>query len=383
MLRLHAQGHVFASLTVKMMAWTQILTDFVGQDGLWEPVPRRKSGSAGHCSDAKLEGSRGRMMGERQTPAGTAKDQMELSPPLMPQWSKYTGEEIDVSSRRSIERVNLGSDESAIVDHFLHKGRFYRAVIPMEGVESVYGQTFNFSEKRTRVTASGREVIFDRRGLPKRKIPIAFHVQTRFSMKAEHPIRLYALGTEAEGEALHEVREWVYTVEANGPVGWEFSLSNGLSGNLLSVHRFLSMEEMVFERIVVENQYVTESPSLPLTEAQKRELLQRSIARSHRAGMSERYFLFRVCGTNNCTSNPFKILDEVLVYRGWHRLGAMFFRLPIAPRLYLRMRGLDSDPACFKLVRDEYQNFVEQSETQQRKRKYVRALIKRRREVSQ
>ena len=47
------------------------------------------------------------------------------------------------------------------------------------------------------------------------------------------------------------------------------------------------------------------------------------------------------------------------------------------------MRGLDSDPDSFKLVRDEYQKFVEQSETQQRKRKYVRALIKRRRELAQ
>ena len=323
------------------------------------------------------------MMGDCQTPAGTADDQMEVSPPVMPQWSKYSGEAVDVSSRRSIERVSSGSGETAIVDYFLHAGTFYRAVIPIEGVESVCGQIFNFSEKRTRVTASGREVIYDRRGLPKRKIPFAFHVQTRFSMKPEHPIRLYELGTNPKGEALHQVREWVYTVEANGPVGWQFSLSNGLSGNLLSVHRFLSMEEMVFERIVVGNQWVTESPGLPLNEGQKRELLRRSIDRSHRAGMSERYYAFRVCGTNNCTSNPFKILDEVLVYRGWHRLGAMFFRLPIAPRLYLRMRGLDSDPDSFKLVRDEYQEFVEQSETQQRKRKYVRALIKRRRELAQ
>lgn len=306
-------------------------------------------------------------------------DRMLAECPVMPAWSKYAGKPIDLTSRRSIEQVDSGSQDTIVVDYFYHGGEFWRAVFPVDGVREVRGQAFNFSEMRTRVTKEGREVVLDRRGLPKRKIPIAYHVQTRFSMDPSKPVRLYPLGTTEFDEPTHELLEWVYTIEANGPVGWDFSISNGMRGHLLSVHRFISMEDMVFERIAVENQYVTETPALPISDDAKQELLRRSIARSSQAGMTERYILFGCWGTNNCTSNPFRILDEVVRYRFRHRLGALFFRLPIAPRLYLRMRGLDVDPQSFKLVRDEFAEFIERPEIKKRKRTYVRELIRQRR----
>ncbi len=306
-------------------------------------------------------------------------DRMLAESPVMPAWSKYAGQPIDLMSRRSIEQIESGSQDSIVVDYFYHQGEFWRAVLPVVGVREVRGQAFNFSEMRTRVTKEGRKVLLDRRGLPKRKIPIAYHVQTRFSMHPSQPVRLYPLGTTEFAEPSHEILDWVYTIEANGPVGWEFSISNGMRGHLLSVHRFISMEEMVFERIAVENQYVTETPALPISEDAKQELLRRSVARSSQAGMTERYILLGCWRTNNCTSNPFRILDEVVRYRLRHRLGALFFRLPIAPRLYLRMRGLDVDPQSFKLVREEFAEFIERPEIKKRKRSYVREVIRQRR----
>lgn len=310
---------------------------------------------------------------------GIGVDPMLVDCPVMPSWSKYAGQKVDVSSRRSIKKIESSVENEVVVDFFYHGGEFWRAVLPVDGVREVYGQAFNFSEMKTRVTKEGRKVLLDRRGLPKRKIPIAYHVQTRFSMDPAKPVRLYPLGTTEFNSPTQEVTEWVYTIEANGPVGWEFSIRNGMGGHLLSVHRFLSMDDMVFERIAVENQYVTESPALPIGVEQKQELLRRCIARSTQAGMSERYILLSCWGTNNCTSNPFRILDEVLRYRFRHRLGALFFRLPIAPRLYLRMRGLDVAPQSFKLVREEFAEFIERPEIKKRKRTYVREVIRQRR----
>jgi len=90
---------------------------------------------------------------------------------LMPRRSRYAGQAIDVSSRRSIaiqptgERNKLidANDGHCVIDWFYHEGKFWRAVIPLDGVDEVYGQAFNFSQARTRKGDDGREVLFDKR----------------------------------------------------------------------------------------------------------------------------------------------------------------------------------------------------------------------------
>ena len=97
--------------------------------------------------------------------------------------------------------------------------------------------------------------------------------------------------------------------------------------------------------------------------------------------MKERYYLYRPCGTNNCTSNPFKILDSVVDYTRSQRLGALLYRLPLNPRFYLRIRGLDTNPNVRFSLRDEFSEFVNNPSTQQRKRQYVRLQIAARRKT--
>lgn len=295
----------------------------------------------------------------------------------MPEWSHYRGQPIDLSRRRSVivRQLSTGLSVSDVeyltVDYFLHEGLFRTAVIPVNGVSDVYGQAFNFSAAKTRKTPHGTEVLRNRQGLPKRKLPILNHVQSRFHFRPGAVIQLYELFDEALTDPVAETDDFIYSLEVTGPHGVKFNMIDGLRGNLLSAHRMLSTREMVFERLVVENQTVTESPALPLSEAEKRELLLESLFRSHRAGLSEPYYLYRICGTNNCTSSPFQILDRVVQYSFPERIGSLLYRLPLNPRFYLRIRGLDSNPGQRTLVRDEFREYIDSPATRARKREYV------------
>lgn len=305
----------------------------------------------------------------------------------MPRRSRYADQPIDASSRRSIE-IQSNHDgqnpidpeySSIVADCFYHAERFWRAVIPLDGVDEVFGQTFNFSKPKTKRGANGPEIVFGRDGLPKRRIPGLIHVQSRFTLKPGYSVKLYPLEGGQSDKPAHQLNDFVYSVEVVGPPGIPFNLRDALAGNLLSAHRFMSTQEMVFERIVVENNYVMESPALPIDGSNKRDLLIESLLRSHRAGMTETYYLFRICGTNNCTSNPFQVLDKVIDYRLPQRIGSVLYRLPLNPRFYLRIRGLDADPSMRKLVRSEFHDYIVDPETQKRKREYVRRHIQLRR----
>lgn len=289
----------------------------------------------------------------------------------------------DFSSRHSIE-ITASEDEidalckEVVVKYFYHRGEFWLAKIPLDGVERVHGQTFNFSRPKTRMTEKGPETIFDATGLPKRTLSSLNHLQCRFIFRDDAPIELYPLDSEALNEAslAHRITDLIYSTEAVGPPGVTFNFWDGIAGRLICAHRFMSTEEMVFERISVESQYVTESPALPISRDDTRQLLRKSLLRASRAGHREKYFLYRFCGTNNCTTNPFQILDRTIQYSWRQRLGALLYRIPFRPRFYLRIRGLDADPSYRKLVRDDFEEFLNAPETRQRRREYVREKIR-------
>ena len=301
----------------------------------------------------------------------------------MPKGGRFADQPIDVTQRRSIQIRSDHSfppwirsgDTRVILDDFYHAGAFWRARIPLDGVASVRGQVYNFSKPKTKPSKDGPEIVKDRDGVPKRRIPMANHLQSRFTLKQGAFVELFELGTEVNHLPQHRLQDFIYSVEAVGPLGSTFNLRDAMAGNLVSAHRFLSTQEMVFERIVVENQYVIESPLIPLREEQIREFLTRSLLRSHQAGMVEAYFLYRFRRTNNCTSNPFQILDRVMDYSFLQLIGSCLYRLPLSPRYYLRVRGLDADPSVRRLVRHEFAEFIREPATQQRKRDYVRRQI--------
>ena len=311
----------------------------------------------------------------------------DVSSPRMPLNSQYAGEEVDLSWKRSIQLPLLAKKEQtlgqeathAVVDHFFHEGANWRALIPLNGVSHVCGQAINFSRPKTKRGVDGPEIVRDEFGVPRRTWPMLNHLQTRVAMLPDSPIELYALDTDEFGTPEHRVDEFVYSVEAIGPPGVDFNFCDALHGNLLSVHRSLSLQEMAFERLVVLNQWILESPALPLTREQLRAVLIASVQRGHRAGLEEMYYLIRLFRTSNCTSHPFQILDSVMSYKWHQRLGAMLYRLPLSPRFYLRVRGLDADPARRNIFRDEFADYVKDKATQRRKREFVRRQIELRR----
>jgi hypothetical protein len=189
-------------------------------------------------------------------------------------------------------------------------------------------------------------------------------------MRRGKSVDLYPLGHDTTGTPTHQIHDFVYSLEAVGPPGVMFNLWDAYFGNLVAAHRFASTTEIVFERIVVEDYYISESPPIPLSDAEKKAVLLESLKRSHRSANNEKYRLFHLVGTNNCTSTPFHIVDKVRNYPFWRRLGTMLFRAPINPRVYLRIRGLDSDPSIRKRLRDQFQEYINQSATQQRKREH-------------
>lgn len=296
--------------------------------------------------------------------------------------TKYKIEELDLSSRRSIDVDSFG-DQEAVVRYFYHAGQFWLARVPLDGVESIYGQAFNFSTPKRRRTETGTEVIKDARGVPIPRFGFINHVQCRFRLAKGKSIKLFPMDGDIHDTPSAEIDDFVYSIEAVGPPGISFGFRNGMAGNLMCAHRFLSTQEMVFERVAVLGYYIRESPPLPLSTGEMRDLLVKSIRRSDQAGLDETYYLYRCCGTNNCTSNPFTILDSVLQYTGWQKIGAVLYRLPLNPRLYLRVRGLDSNPREYRLVRGEFMDFLNLPETRRRKREVVRAEIRKRREAKQ
>ena len=270
---------------------------------------------------------------------------------------------VDFSTKRSLSICERHEDH-VIVDNFFHDGQFWRARIPL-AVEQVLGQAFNFSSVRTVQDKNGRRPEVDEWGHPQRRFSFINHLQARFWLAED--VELFRTDSKAT-QPCHRMRDFVYSVEATGPPGIKFSLLNGLLGRLTCTHRFLSTSEMIFEKFVLQNYVVEESPPLPLTDAELRAVLVGSIERSVHSAPDERYYLCLPFATNNCTSNPFRIVDQVARYSFRQRLGSMLFRLPLHPRFYLWVRGLDVDPGHRKFVHTDYEPFVASEKTQARKR---------------
>ena len=71
-------------------------------------------------------------------------------------------------------------------------------------------------------------------------------------------------------------------------------------------------------------------------------------------------------------SNPFQIVYSVVKYLLIQRIGSALYRLPLNPRFYLWVRGLDTDPSFRKFVRSEFEAYIGDESTQQRRREHAR-----------
>lgn len=235
--------------------------------------------------------------------------------PVMPS-GRYKGQELDVTVRRSLNLVQVVGN-TAVVDNFRFDGQFWRAEIPLDGIGRVIGQSFNFSPNETNRFVN--------------------HVQTRFSLLPGYSVVLYPL----EGQGFSPVRlvtDFVYSVEVVSPRGVEWNVRDALLGNFVNGHRLVALEDVVKEKIDHYKYTVHQTLVAPLSLEQKRNLLLAALQNGTTAGLSQPYYLCRLSGsTRNCTSESFRLLDLVVPS---NVVARNLWRLPLAPRTYLRLRRL-------------------------------------------
>lgn len=229
---------------------------------------------------------------------------------------KYVGRPINVRTHRSI-RIVEEREDVAVVEQFFHQKKFWRAEIPLDSVAVVIGQFFNFS---------GQD-----------RLPIN-HVQVRFSLAPGKTVQLRSSKTLRAGPQL---TDFVYSIEAIGPVGVAWNYPDAMRGNLVNAHRFSSLNHVVRER-VIGRAYRVHQGEVALEADLRRQFLERSLKQANEAGMKQPYFIFRFDGdTTNCTALQFKTLDDIVcpVSRLDHLASRFFKALPIAPAFYLQLRG--------------------------------------------
>lgn len=280
-----------------------------------------------------------------------------LMPELaMPDWSAYAGRPFDLSERRPVT-VLSECDESLVIEGFYHAAQFWTAVVPKRGVAAILGQRLNFSKPLRRSDGTNRPSIF-----------FLNHVQARVQMHADQPLLLFPADDEPRGEPAHRVGDFSYSVEAVGPRGRKWNLMDALLGNLAVVHRFLSTEEVAFERIVRARMTIVQSPPLPLESDLLNTMLHEAIRQSQTAGLEQPYFMFRLpCSATNCTSEPLRMLDRVLKTSGWRR---RFYRFPIYPRGYLKLRGLWQDGQSTPTLNEQMADWIGGEDVRRRRQAY-------------
>ena len=257
---------------------------------------------------------------------------------------RFKGQAIDMRSRRSVEII-AENDDYFIVDYFYHRGRYFSARLPKDGVNEIQGQRFNFSNSS----------LYN---------PLVNHAQVRFTMDPDKPIQLYPLGTGEYDSPTFIIHNFSYSVEVVGPRRATWSLRTAF-GDFISAHRLLSIEEVIYERIILGKYKVIQSPPLQLNQQQRNAALEMVLRRCDAAGMSERYYLFKLrcfgIGAANCTSEIFSLLDSLLYhqYTLFQRtIAKSLYRLPFALRRYLIFRAVIDKNMQAPTLNDEFSDLI-------------------------
>ncbi len=227
-------------------------------------------------------------------------------PQFMPE-GPFKGDQLDTSEKRAA--VWLGDNQFA---NFYHHGRFWKARYDSGSVQEVIFQIEHW-----------------------RNAGPAAHIQLRFQMKPEHPLRI----TPQDGRPARptRLRDVILSGEATHAVGRPhvYNAWDGINQHYGFTGRVVSLDTKV-KQLRREPAFRVEQLRLNLPDEVKTQLLSGGVQMSSQMGHAEMYNTL----TNSCTTFAWDILDDVLKYKGWRRLATHLDQIPILARFYLFARNL-------------------------------------------
>lgn len=233
-----------------------------------------------------------------RTCACDPKAQDFLEEPIRFAFGKFQGQCVD-SCRFRRARILRERSQEIIVGNVLHLGKFVRARIRLDEIESVQAGFERFA-------------------------PGVDHVFLLFSLLADAPLR----SQDGRSTFLGTTRRIVLSSEGVAPKGHDYSLSEGYQGHYLLDHRLVTGEEMA--AWIGKLNHPLRLVTLNLSGAEAARLLARGIERSDAESFESSYQLFR----NNCSTSALSLLDWETGFRKlnwdplhWEELEAA---LPIA-----------------------------------------------------
>lgn len=210
--------------------------------------------------------------------------------PLM-KAGKYKGQCMDTSAKKAVHIVTQSAD-SITIDNFRKDGVFYRAVIPLNKVQSLGYEVVDLNAKPVNFLSL---------------INIS-HTEMRFKMQPGSVVELYPLNANDSGAAVATETDMMVSMNYMAPAGVPYNPMKGFNGDLYgSVLQIFSTQDEVKKRFVETKANVYEI-QLTISGEQAGSVLREAMMISDRIQYTVPYDTW----SSNCTTFLFDILDSGL-----------------------------------------------------------------------
>lgn len=216
------------------------------------------------------------------------------APSVTMAFGKFKGQCMDTSSKRALRVLRRDRQELEIAN-FKYLGKFYRAVIPVNGFDRMSYVVVDLNGKKL------TEIL---------GVHVS-HTELKVEMKKGQEVRLYNQKIYSD-QVLLTIPEFLISFNYMAPAGVPYSAPKGLDQTLYgSVLQFFSVEDEYRNRFqkYFQNMY---SVDLNLESHQIARIVSHASVKSHR----NQYSLMYDTWDNNCTTQIFDIIDEALYLKG-------------------------------------------------------------------
>jgi len=245
----------------------------------------------------------------------------EQNPEKLPCINSALARPVEILTRSQVRAylpANEGSSVSKdeiVFGNFIHQGKPWIARVRPDAVESI---SFNLEYFPAAVPAA--------------------HSFLRFHLTPGSEMTLYPQRSGDRSTPV-KIRSFVYSVEANGPVGYKYDLLSGLLDKYVIVYRFYSLEYAA-QTMIHELDHLVDQFELHVSPADRAEVLRFALQESQDNGLNKFYNTL----TKNCTTEPYAALDHAINYRGLNDIRSFLTQhrnpLPTLAERALKARGI-------------------------------------------